>query len=187
MTQQYKIGDTVKVLNSDWPTIIPVGSVCRVAETNEYLGVYLYSSDEGPLYFYETEVELVVDDKPEVGDTVEVTFKDGTVVTGVVKNPNVQDGHFYVGDVVYVAGRGTSTTRIITKAVKKPKVWAVLDDVSGEDYASPTLPEGALVSNHDTALLRVGDKWVDTSNGEFYSPGDLGEVRTIVYIPEVTA
>lgn len=126
--------------------------------------------------------------KPEVGDTVEVTYTDGTVVNGVVSRLTVAGG-VYIGskENVYVASYDVKDAVKITKNVEKPKVWVVGDVVEGGDYASETILPGTVAKDHNGPLVRVGDEWLDPTTGKSYKASWIFSSRTIVYIPEVSA
>lgn len=73
---KFKKGDRVRVLTSDWPEYIPVGTVTNVYGT-DVGGVDLWSEKLGdPLFFLDREIELVDEPKFKVGDRVRVV-KDG--------------------------------------------------------------------------------------------------------------
>jgi hypothetical protein len=57
----FKVGDKVKVLRSDYPDSIEVGDIVEVLGVVDGAGVHLSVNDKYPLYFYNKEVELVVD------------------------------------------------------------------------------------------------------------------------------
>lgn len=179
---QFKAGDKVRVLKSDWPHMISVGTVTEVSRVVGSSGVYLTNPIEvGSLYFFDSEVELV-EDKPEVGDTVEATFAEGTVLTGVVSRV-YGDGDFYVAGRYHIDSEQV-TVKIIEKVVK-PKVWAVGDVMEGADYASETILKGTLLSD---GVLRAIDGWFSTSLKSVVPISDrksLSSARTIVFIPEV--
>lgn len=88
---EYKVGDKVKVIHTDYPHTIPIGSVKEVLWANS-AGLDLEGSNGTRLTFFNREVEPykeeVMNDKIEVGDTVEYTLsymnKEQRVVESIV-------------------------------------------------------------------------------------------------------
>jgi hypothetical protein len=86
-TSAIEAGDSVRVLNSDYPPYIRVGAVLTVDSTiatDEYSrgGLYLKDRDGDALFFFFDEVELVEEEQPaeprryQVGDTVRLLRSD---------------------------------------------------------------------------------------------------------------
>lgn len=123
---------------------------------------------------------------PEVGDTIEVTFEDGTYASGVVSLIN-EYGRIWIG-VSCQVGVGADDFAEYGKVVKKvekptPKVWAVGDRMESDDYASATIKPGTVVGPEYGSIVKVGEDWVSISDGSVFSPVNLSAPRTIAYIP----
>lgn len=172
MTQTFKIGDRV--------TVVDANRGLTQGETYTVRGYYYTHSKElltleGRASGYYGWRFVLADEKPEVGDTVEATDPDGTTIRGVVT-------HVYGRGALDVGQRYVSSAVVIEK-VKKPKVWAVGDVVTGGDYASETIKDGTLVGTPDDSVIKRGDTWIDCQTGDRCPPVDLGAARTIVFIP----
>lgn len=185
MTQQFKAGDRV----------IVVQATASLTQGQTYTVSGHYSPHRKDLVTLEGKTDgfynhrfVLADEKPEVGDTVEVTYDDGTRVSGVVSHIYSTSGSFDIGvDAVhYVSADDIDKVKIIEKAVK-PKVWAVGDVVDGGDYVSETIKGGTVAGDHNAPLVKIGESWVDVSTGTRFNPALIFAPRTIVYIPEVSA
>jgi hypothetical protein len=56
---KFKVGDTVKILHSDWPNIFPVGSTHVVRNVDSGLSGCSLGLDNEEYYFFNREVKLV--------------------------------------------------------------------------------------------------------------------------------
>lgn len=178
MTQQFKAGDRV--------TVVEANAELTQGQTYTVSGhFYRHRKDlvtlEGKTDGFYNYRFVLADEKPEVGDTVEVTTKRGTVIRGVVTKVGLH-GLFFEHSIYYVTKDDTESLTIIEKA-KKPKVWAVGDVVEGGDYASETIKDGTLVGTQNDSVIKRGDKWIDCQTAAKYAPIQLAAERTIAFIP----
>lgn len=172
---KYKVGDLVKVLHSDWPHLIPDGSVKKVEHLHSRGdGVYL-GSTEGELLFYDSEVEpdwSVAD--VTVGDRVKVT----RVLEGRVDYV-YSDGDFEVDGLMIGADNPTTTVELI-EAKPAPKVG---------DGFTPGLPVGTVlqaIGHPENLQFRGKNGWLGSEGGFNGEDSDWNpNVWKIIYLPEV--
>lgn len=126
----------------------------------------------------------LVPENPEVGDTIEVTFEDGTSASGVVSRIN-DYGTLWIGVKCRVGVKSSDFEKYgkIVKKAEKPKVWAVGDRMEGDDYASETIKPGTVAGPEYGSVVKVGEDWVSVADGSVHSPVSLSAARTIAYIP----
>lgn len=148
--------------------------------------------DIGGLRWVNWSFITLLPEAPEVGDTIEVTFEDGTFATGVVSLIN-EYGRIWIG-VSCQVGVGADDFaeygKVVKKAEKptptpkpKPKVWAVGDRMEGDDYASSTVKPGTIAGPEYGSIIKIGEDWVSIADGSVFSPVNLSAARTIAYIP----
>lgn len=184
MTQQFKIGDKVRVVDANGE--LAKGSTYTVSGFYYPHNKELLTLEGKTSGFYDWRFELVEPEKVEVGDTVEVTTPAGTTVRGEVTGLGSLGGLFFDGGNACVSAEVARSVKI-TKKVVKPKVWVVGDVISQDDYASETIKDGTLAGRVGDSVVKHRDKWTDVENGDRIEPSELATPRTIVYIPEVSA
>lgn len=182
MTQQFKAGDKVRVVES-YGRLLTKGDVRTVASVDGAL-LYLAPYTEGLGWNY-YRFELVESAQVEVGDTVEVTYDDAQV-SGVVDHVYGSTGAFNIGGIHYVGTDSTGKVKI-TEKVKKPKVWAVGDVLNNGDYTSETILLGTVAADGNGPIVKVVDGWLKPETSAVFAPGVMYSDRTIAYIPEVSA
>lgn len=183
---ELKAGDKVEAVNVGMSSgILKAGTIYTISHITNDDGVVLKELVGN--WFYPSRFRLVETSTPEIGDTVEVTTKRGTVICGEVTAVGGSGGLNFDGGTVYVSEGDIKSVTIIEKAVK-PKVWAVGDVVSADDYASVDFKAGTVVSslpfNPDNSLiLNSRGKWVDPSHLNEFRPRSVSTPRTIVFVP----